>query len=841
MTAPVRQVPDSDISTAGGDDAAPAVAALRGHASLALIADTLDGFRSRPNMQVLMAVVEALTRRGLAGLAVRVLEAVPGLVQANQDIASLVDQLSALPSGQLAWERLAAVGSANLDAISVRQPDVCNELDGAHPGENELCLYQASCGGRLVVTTGGATFPDLTVFSEGPEETEDDTGLPPAGKCGSFLLRGVPNSKVWRQIIRRVHDNGYQPPIDLIESDCRMLSAWLCLTDVRAVVGSGRLRIYVGGEAGAHYEEAVASSLGRRAGEILITNARFRWQPPEVGQDLLDRARNVRTERQRELIRQQRRLYDGEVSDSWAERFERAAGGRGGLRIVAFTTRFSTVIRHAMRDLASAFRRRGCDVDLVMEPDLAAAEVDTWTALASRPYDLVVVINHLKSEMAGRIDARLPYVCWCQDHMDGIWRRDAARSLGENEIVLTHHPWQLAEHFGYDEGRMIETANLTDAEVFSAEPVPTNELQRFAADVAYVSHGAGTPEQLARAIGADDEGLVDCLMRFVCIGRRHLEERGTIAGFDLYRLMLEAERASGFGPLSPSQRGSTLIHHALRLYDRMLRHETLRWAAEWARGRGRSFRIYGRGWEAHRDLSEYAAGEVSNGFDLRCVYQATAVNLQVNAYGSLHQRLLDCLAAGGFIISRCNPTDLLRDPWMRLREILVARGIGSFAELDRAAQSDATLRLTVKELTHLGVPCLDPSRRVAGETPELVAVTGALPEDPGGEHGFFRTIVDPGSVPGRVAGDIPGFTNLTFGCREAMHGMLDRFVDGAGSRQAAAAPMRDAVVAYDTYDGLVERILNRFGRILAKCTADGEGPATPVAVIGARNGRTEHE
>src|SRR5688572_26057035 len=47
------------------------------------------------------------------------------------------------------------------------------------------------------------------------------------------------------------------------------------------------------------------------------------------------------------------------------------------------------------------------------------------------------------------------------------------------------------------------------------------------------------------------------------------------------------------------------------------------WTATWARSRGRTFRIHGKGWDNHATLGEFAAGEVENGGPLRALYQAS--------------------------------------------------------------------------------------------------------------------------------------------------------------------------------------------------------------------------
>src|SRR4029434_1442024 len=103
--------------------------------------------------------------------------------------------------------------------------------------------------------------------------------------------------------------------------------------------------------------------------------------------------------------------------------------------------------------------------------------------------------------------------------------------------------------------------------------------------------------------------------------------------FELLELMLGAEEETGHPPLTPEVRYSRVYPQLARIYDRLFRHEALEWAAEWALARKRTFKIFGRGWENHPTLKQFACGEVESGYALRCLYQASSISLQINGYG----------------------------------------------------------------------------------------------------------------------------------------------------------------------------------------------------------------
>ena len=275
--------------------------------------------------------------------------------------------------------------------------------------------------------------------------------------------------------------------------------------------------------------------------------------------------------------------------------------------------------------------------------------------------------------------------------------------------------------------------------------------------------------------------------------------------------MLAAEQAGGFERLTPDLRRSALVPMTQQLIDRVLRHQTLEWAARWATSRSRTLRIYGRGWERHPTLHRFACGELEHGEPLRRLYQASRINLQINAYGSLHQRLLDGLASGGFMLSRYVPADFVREPHLAVQRYINDRQVPDLAVLMRCAQQDRELQAAIgriEELTGTRIAPQRDSRRAADVVAHVACASMAAEEF--SDEGLFRVLKRLHSIPHRTAGDISGFHSATFRSEAQMHQMLDRLVDDAEARRALAQPMRECVLEHDTYDSLVRRILTSF-------------------------------
>jgi hypothetical protein len=370
--------------------------------------------------------------------------------------------------------------------------------------------------------------------------------------------------------------------------------------------------------------------------------------------------------------------------------------------------------------------------------------------------------------------------------------------------------------YGYRPDRLLASSNLTDPEVYRSSPLPEAELRPYRCDLSFVSHGAATPQTLVDDLGkATTPAFHRLLQCFLRLARVELDHNGCLTPMRQLELMLQVERESGHTPLAPQVRWAHVYPQIARIHDRLFRHQTLEWAANWARSRARSLRIYGRGWARHPSLSGFSCGEVASGRELRAVYQASSVSLQANAYASLHQRLLDGLACGACVISRYNPADFVRQPFAVIAHAIRSRGLASLQEVMRQRKDDIPFAKVCEEAERLSSAVIagmdNPRRR---EQVHLLREGHNISELLT-DNGLFQALRDLRFMPARVAADLPGFDNTVFRDEAQMHALLDHMTSDPAARSRCVEPMRTAVLAHDTYDVLVDRILRTFAEGLA--------------------------
>jgi len=763
------------------------------------------------DIPLLLAVIKALVTAGVPGLALRLIRSAGAGVRDRADLATLSAQLVRLPSGEIE----AAVLHRNCQnarrALIASSPWQESSLKEVDEPPRDVHVFRSRIGSHFVVRDDPNDRLRFVFAMVDEVRHANSLALTDSNHTASFLCLGVPSIAAWNRLLEVKSPLGHVPTIDVIEPDVEALAIWLGMIDSPEPFMGERVALFAGEDAISEYRAFLERHPWRQMATHRLVSPRPNESPPSLDDAFSTSvASAVKTKRDRQRQELEAR-YQGHDRSWWARRFTEAGRSQPPLRVVGLTTRYSTVMQHALRDIAAAFRRSGCEFELVMQPNHHAVAVDVQQPLLDRQADLIFVINHLRHELADVLPANIPYVCWIQDHMDQLCDAKMGRSVTEFDLVVSPSPLVLRSLYEYPADRMLFSSNLTDCMTYSDDPLDDAELEPYRCDVSYVGHGAGTPESLIEEIASRmGASLGKYLHRFHALAAIELNQRGWLIGTDIVRLMLQAERESGHPALTPQVRRSHIFPQLQRIYDRMLRHQTLAWAANWAQSRKRRFSIYGQGWEQHPPLRAFARGEVVSGRPLRALYQASSVALQVNGYGSLHQRLLDGLASGACMICRYNPLDFVRQPFVTLREAIHAKQLTSLDHLLRCAISDHGLKNAINEAEHIGGTCIEPITSPRRQAHIAMLEAGNPIIDLYTDEGVFDGLADGRFVGESAACDLPGFDQACFKSEAEMHSLLDALVDDREKRRSISHPMKNAVVRQYTFDGLVQRVLGVF-------------------------------
>ncbi|MFN0056922.1 MAG: glycosyltransferase [Planctomycetota bacterium] len=437
---------------------------------------------------------------------------------------------------------------------------------------------------------------------------------------------------------------GMRQPIYIVVPDAELFALWLDLEDLSDVFDRPEVFWHVG----ADWDAQLSALLSERP-LLLPPTQVISLGAPTAASEALTRMFAERAARRERCIAQLADHYaalEADIDRRWVVR-------GAPPRVFLITTRYTTVLQYATRDLESAFRQLGCATELVIERDEAEQLTSdgVLTQMAAFSPDIVVQIDALRPHLPF-IDHRPLHVCWIQDRLPRLFDREVIAALGTRDLVFAMWPQVLAEcrAAGYPELELLpvaaNTAVYNDAARVRSE---------FVHDIAFVSHVE--PPPLAGPV----EPIVRAALELIPqIGygngvRAHYAE-----------LLERIENRLGVR-VNDSSRVAILHLLEVQVERYVQRTEPIRWAREL----GHDVRVYGRGWDQMEEFRSIAAGPVTPGGDLRDLYRSARIHLQINTDTNVHPRLFECLAAGGMLLARAHPGDTARG------------GLGDFLALDR--------------------------------------------------------------------------------------------------------------------------------------------------------------
>lgn len=451
---------------------------------------------------------------------------------------------------------------------------------------------------------------------------------------------------------------GYRAPVQIVQRDLAEFAIALSLTDLSSHLGDGHVHAFVGEAAPERFGAFLKERVDLR---LLGTVATTPGTPTATAPTIAERVAEAILHQDQETRRLEREVhaaYAGRDRAWWARRFSE----KTPCRVLLLTSRFSTFVKHSTRDLADALIALGHEARVMIQPDDSSSLAACAYLRAVRDFapDLMIVINYPRATIGDFLPRNLPWVCWIQDQMPHLFDERLGRGLGALDFTVGHIVPALHDRYGYPRASaMLLPVPASEAKFF-ASTVTEAEREKFECEIAYVSHQSETPEAQHERILSElrSNPTVDAaLLRALPVVRDAVRAHVTLPLSTLpFPPMKESVRralAVSLGGEAPEHIVDLLTTgYADPLADRMMRHETLGWAAQAARKHGWRFNLYGKGWEKHPTLAEFAKGPLGHDSDLRMSYQLAGCHLQVTYHMLAHPRLCECVLAGGIPLCR---------------------------------------------------------------------------------------------------------------------------------------------------------------------------------------------
>lgn len=687
--------------------------------------------------------LRVLIARAMGGLGLPELaEAWATTVPQTAELAPLVTQIrDALPglnlSERSAAERV-ATAELNLTASPALAGDLAPFIDGWRSRAGDHRWFRTR-DGQMVIVDGRLPIDHPRSFVRFSDERTRCVGrsLPlnrpdAAGPPPPVLVDGLRSADSIADLCARYPrlDNRAWARLLIVESNPDVVLDVLSERDLRSFISQERLHIFTGPDC----KDRVLGFLRERMADwATVSYVSERPDGPDRALEAkLKELTAARAGEYRALLARNNAAYADRDAAWWANRYQKARGGTADpLRALVVTTRFSTYIQHASRDLCKAFEACGMGSLLLIEPDDASRTDGLRIARAIDSFrpDLFVVINYTRGQFADSVPRQVPHCCWVQDAMPHLYSRTAGADIDALSTVVGGVFKDFVEAHRYPREACLLFDVPALAASFDAEPRRSCDI-----DVLIATNHGETPGAMAARLDREcaESGGPPGLMHEVYEALSASLDRWK-HGFLLYWIedtLRPIFDRHGYDPDAENAR-TILRDAATPLVNRMLRHRVIGWAAELARDRGWKLVLAGRGWQDHPSLGSYAIGEVRHGSELRDLYNRSLVTLHASSAWIFHQRIYESLLAGSMPAMLFKPDDLTG--LLRPARVMTRLGLGPCCTMldDRRLHAHAldhpigglTLSLA-QRLAPDGTPPIQPGRN--WET-ELALQTGFFP------------------------------------------------------------------------------------------------------------------
>lgn len=756
---------------------------------------------------VRLKAVAAYATLGLCGPAVALVEGRTEMLALSPELPQALAALRGQPSGRVAWDALRGRFERNLSLAARRFETVREHEPAIRTALRGLELYRTRDGNwQLAQPCHGGMYRWLPTLSDWKTELcKIDVVNGQKGRlCFPIQLEGVG----FGDLLRSAFDSTgrmfltYTPCLFVLEPNLAQLAAWLHVEEHEALLASGRFRLFVGPRAA----DAFLAAQNREDWRAL-PNANIRiagWGEGErpIGAAAVDKLAEDEFETRSRLADEVRRGLQGRSSFGWyADRFRNRHARP--LRVLGVTSRFTTVLQYAMRDVRQTLEARGHTFRLLIEPDDQTPMLrHSYYVRAVSEFmpDLILMIDHNRSEFGALFDFPIPFCNWIQDELPHLFE-PAPDRLDAYDLVMGYITPRSARAAGYAWRQCLYASVPVNPRLYGA-PADADEDARLApaCDASYVSNLSQPPEAflddtLSQLTQPETRRLLGALFEEL----RPRIARGQAPCTRQQTDGLIQQIAARLGrPIAVASAEALRRRFVDRMINLFFRQQPLEWAAEL----GLDLHLYGRGWETHPRLSRFARGVAEPGAHSRAVFRRSRINLQLYPDSGIHQRLLEGLVSGGFFLIRGTPADAVSPLYMSIAERCAALGIRSEADLWNTA--DAALAADVRRLNEATIA---PSVLYDGFVDELR------------DYRDWAHRLD-------MAYSLPAFADVRFSTRADFAAQVSRWLGDAEGRRTIVERQRAFALEHFTYDALFERFFDFAASYFESRSAEGPAAAT---------------
>ncbi len=606
--------------------------------------ELLDKLPHAPDLAALS--VHALATLGYGGPARE-------LIQRRADIGGPLDQrsqlgdsLRKLPNGRIPWNDQKKTFDQNTQTFLARYPQHRESIAQAEEELKRIHLFRTQTG-RLHMSRREPGKIREWIRDLSIEPYEIGVKLPDIGPIHAPVVVGVSLGSLLPRVFELTKGAflTYNHPVFVIELNPLHFAAWMHCADHTALFELEHVEWFVGEDAIEDFSQHLRDNDQIALPQLVLNQSDDVSATAAIQSQVLA----VETHRRNVLDDLCRRLEDYYHAPTNSDH---AAKLMPPSRILAFTSRYTTMLQYSTRDVLDALDHMGFESQLLIEQQdhhcLTPNEI-CQTIDAFKP-DLLIVLDHMRYEYPF-LPANLPMLTWIQDPLPDLLCKEAGQSVKTPDFVCGLFRDRCIEQFDYPKNQFEYVDVPVSTRIFHDGEPTTAQRNRFECDISFVSNASTPIEQFHAEESAKNDSSVQEFMNRLFDATKSAIDDDAFCLRKAIKLTTRIAHEMNLDMVEENLR-TFATHYTYRVFDWGRRQRTLEWVADWATRTNRIFKIFGRGWEDHPTLSHHAAGMIEHGDELRDMYRSSALSLQLIPSGFHHQRSFEIIASGSLPLTR---------------------------------------------------------------------------------------------------------------------------------------------------------------------------------------------
>jgi len=435
-------------------------------------------------------------------------------------------------------------------------------------------------------------------------------------------------------------------PIYVIEPNLNIFLINLYHRDIAHMLNSERVKFFLGNNALQEYFDFIKQDQANIPECMFLLDKKYE----EIKKECVEYMESMvekNKEETKELEKSVNSYYDAVNWKSiYSDKRDRP------LRVMIYTSRFSTYLQYSARDMADGFKDNECET-------LISIEKDDISRLNLRAYlrnmnefkpDLMICIDYQRKDHCPK---SIPFITWLQDDLPFIFNEDVASNLDNRNYILTIYKGLKTKfaNLGCPEDKI--NIQIIPANTTIYKPINCNKD----IDIVYIQHGGTPPEVEYQKLRARWDDMLSKAIIDKCYDKiRKAFFQGKYLYYDDYEKLLRNVE----NELSMEIRHQGIrdkIIYDLRFYigNRFLRQIPLEMISKMD---GIKMELYGNDWETHPRLSKHGKGVAQNGAELNEIYNKAKIALHLQHDATLNQRVTEGMASETFYIVQYLEKDL---------------------------------------------------------------------------------------------------------------------------------------------------------------------------------------